>query len=270
MSFYASFVYGLIYGSLAAVPYIFETFRGYHPVVASLPFLALLIGCLAGLVVNLGNTKFYVKAMKENDGKAVPEARLYPMMGGSFFLTAGIFILAWTGATTISWVVPCIGLLFIGFGFFPIFQGSLNYVSLTIRLSRSSADKVLQLIDSFLPVAASALATTIFMRCMLAAVFPLFMVRSPDLSLTWKILLTMSLDSDAASSGRWMGSLAARLCRSHDDTGSFFVLHFRPTAPCERKSYAHIEVIELHLQIDECVMLHFSHRNMHVRRETSY
>jgi hypothetical protein len=142
MSFYASFVYGLIYGSLAAVPYIFETYRGWHPVVASLPFLALLIGCFAGLIVNLGNTKLYVKALEANDGKAVPEARLYPMMGGSFFLTGGIFLLAWTGATGISWVVPCIGLLGVGFGFFPIFQGSLNYVSLVNHKKRAKADEV--------------------------------------------------------------------------------------------------------------------------------
>lgn len=242
MSFYASFVYGLIYGSLAAVPYIFETFRGYHPVVAALPFLALLLGCLAGLVVNLCNTKLYVKAMKENDGKAVPEARLYPMMGGSFFLAAGIFILAWTGATTISWVVPCVGLFGIGFGFFPIFQGSLNYVSHMAEFQRTSADRFPQLIDSFLPVAASALATTIFMRCMLAAVFPLFMVRSPKVFVARLAQLTIFEDSNAASARRWMGSLAAWLCGSHDDTGSLFVLHLRSTASCERTSHAHVTV----------------------------
>jgi hypothetical protein len=244
MSFYASFVYGLIYGSLAAVPYIFENFRGYSPVVASLPFLALLLGCLAGLVVNLGNTKLYVKAMTENDGEAVPEARLYPMMGGSFFLTAGIFILAWTGPTTISWVVPCIGLCCVGTGFFPIFQGSLNYVS--SAFARGEQELTFpQLIDTFLPVAASALATTIFMRCMLAAVFPLFMVRAPD-TVTCILMLINLPDSDAASFRCRMGSLAARLCGSNDDTSSLFVLHIWLTTSREGQGHAGIN-IRLHV-----------------------
>lgn len=129
MSFYASFVYALIYGSLAAVPIIFGERRGWSPVVASLPFLAMLLGCIFGLVGNILNTKLYVKAIAKNGGKPVPEARLYPMMVGSFLLAAGLFILGWTGDMHVTWVVPCIGLFLIGAGFFPIFQASVNYVS---------------------------------------------------------------------------------------------------------------------------------------------
>lgn len=132
MSLYASFVYGLIYGSLSAIPIVFQGTRGWSPVLASLPFLALLLGCILGLVANIFNTRLYVDAMDRNNGKPVPEARLYPMMGGSFFLAAGLFIFAWTAPLHVNWVVPCIGIFCIGAGFFPIFQASLNYVRLAV------------------------------------------------------------------------------------------------------------------------------------------
>ena len=127
MSFYASFVYGLIYGSLSAIPIVFEEKRGWSPVVGSLPFIALLLGCVLGLAGNTLNSKLYARAVDNNDGRAVPEARLYPMMVGSFLFAAGVFIFGWTGNLDVIWVVPCIGIVFIGGGFYLIFQASINY-----------------------------------------------------------------------------------------------------------------------------------------------
>lgn len=129
MCFYASFVFGLLYGSLSAIPIVFEQHRGWSPVTGSLPFLALLLGSVLGLLLNTLNGEVYAKAVDTNGGKAVPEARLYPMMIGSFFMVAGLFVFAWTSTLDIIWVVPCIGLFLIGVGFFPIFQACLNYVS---------------------------------------------------------------------------------------------------------------------------------------------
>ena len=44
VALYASFVYGLLYGNLAAFPIVFEDERGWNPLVGSLPFLGLLVG----------------------------------------------------------------------------------------------------------------------------------------------------------------------------------------------------------------------------------
>jgi len=138
MSFYASFVYGLIYGSLSAIPLVFEEKRGWSPVVGSLPFIALLLGCVLGLFGSTFNSKLYARAVDNNDGKPAPEARLYPMMVGSFSLVAGLFIFGWTGNSDVIWVVPCIGIVLIGGGFYPIFQASLNYVYRPLRLHTKS------------------------------------------------------------------------------------------------------------------------------------
>ena len=67
-----------------------------------------------------------------------------------------------TGKHPLDWVFPCSaikqdGAACIGLGFFTIFQSAINY-----------------LVDTYLMVAASALAANMFMRSILAAAFPLF------------------------------------------------------------------------------------------------
>lgn len=102
------------------------------------------------------NNSFYIRQF-EKVNKAVPEARLPPMMGGSIFFAAGLFIFGWTSDKRIFWFAPIIGLVLMGFGFFTIFQAALNY-----------------LIDTFQKYGASAIAANTFLRSIFAAAFPLF------------------------------------------------------------------------------------------------
>jgi MFS family permease len=157
VALYASFVYGILYANLAAFPIEFQEERGWNMVVGALPFLALLIGILIGAAANLLNQKYYFKCFKAAGNRPVPEARLPPMMIGSIFFAAGLFIFAWTSDKSIPWIAPCIGAVCIGVGFFTIFQAALNY-----------------LIDTFQRYAASAVAANTFLRSMLAGAFPLF------------------------------------------------------------------------------------------------
>ncbi|RAL66337.1 hypothetical protein DID88_006006 [Monilinia fructigena] len=53
MVLYASFVYGILYLCLAAVPIQFAEERGYGPVIAELPFIALLLGTVFGGTANI-------------------------------------------------------------------------------------------------------------------------------------------------------------------------------------------------------------------------
>ena len=157
VALYASFVYGLLYGNLAAFPLIFEQERGWNPLVGSLPFLGLLIGIILGGGINVLNQRFYISKFKANDDKPVPEARLPPQMLGSIFFAAGCFIIAWTSPRQYHWIAPVIGTVLLGLGFFTIFQSSLNY-----------------LIDTFQRYAASAIAANTFLRSVFALAFPLF------------------------------------------------------------------------------------------------
>ena len=157
VALYASFVYGILYANLAAFPIEFEEERGWNLLVGALPFLALLVGILLGGAANVLNQSYYNRRYIAAGNKAVPEARLPPMMFGSIFFAGGLFVFGWTSGRNIIWIAPCIGAAMMGFAFFTIFQSALNY-----------------LIDTFQKYAASAVAANTFLRSVFAASFPLF------------------------------------------------------------------------------------------------
>lgn len=111
----------------------------------------------AAPLTSSSNNSFYIKKFEANGNRAVPEARLPPMMIGSIFFAVGLFIFGWTSDRDIFWIAPCIGLVSMGFGFFTIFQAALNY-----------------LIDTFQKYSASAVAANTFLRSIMAGAFPLF------------------------------------------------------------------------------------------------
>jgi MFS family permease len=157
VALYASFAYGILYAQLTAFPIEFQEERGWGAVVGELPFLAMLLGIFIGAAGNLLNQRYYIARFHENRDRPVPEARLPPMMVGSVFFAAGLFIFAWTSDRDVFWLAPCVGVAMVGLGFFTIFQAALNY-----------------LVDTFQKYAASAVAANTFLRSIFAAAFPLF------------------------------------------------------------------------------------------------
>lgn len=156
ITIYSSFIYAVFYASLASFPIIFQHTRGWDGLVGSLPFLAVLVGILAGAAVSWCNQKYYNRALKANNFEPVPEARLPPMMIASFMLTGGLFIMGWTSSPQIPWIATVVGVLMMGFGYYTIFTSAVNY-----------------LVDTFHRWGASALAANTFARSVLAAVLPL-------------------------------------------------------------------------------------------------
>ncbi|KAJ5950535.1 major facilitator superfamily domain-containing protein [Penicillium vulpinum] len=157
VALHASFIFGVFYATLAAFPILFDQTRHWNSVVGSLAFLALLVGILLGAIVVALGQYHYNHVYMAAGGVTVPEARLPPMMIGSFVFAAGLFILGWTANPSIPWIVSFIGAGCVGFGFFTVFQSALNY-----------------LLDVFNRWGASAIAANTFLRSTLAAVFPLF------------------------------------------------------------------------------------------------
>lgn len=157
VALYASFCYGILYLNLAAFPIIFQEERGWNGVVGALPFLAIFVGILGGAALNIYNQKFYLRKIKANNHRPVPEARLPPMMAGSVMFAASLFIMGWTSDRNLPWIATCVGASCMGFGFFTIFQAGLNY-----------------LIDTFPTASASAIGANTFLRSSFAAAFPLF------------------------------------------------------------------------------------------------
>ncbi|KAF7556059.1 hypothetical protein G7Z17_g1760 [Cylindrodendrum hubeiense] len=113
---------------LGAIPIIFGEIRGWNAFVSTLPFLCILVGAILGAGANVYNQMLYNKAYHAAGDRAVPEKRLPPMMVGSVLFSGGQFLIGWTAQPEIHWIVPCIGLLLLGTGFFTIFQAALNYL----------------------------------------------------------------------------------------------------------------------------------------------
>ncbi|GAT22985.1 bicyclomycin resistance protein [Aspergillus luchuensis] len=146
---------GPLIGS-AVYPIVFEEVRGYSPVIASLPFLGILVGTACAVGITFAYRTRYAKAVMDNGGKAVPEARLPPLVLGVIFLPTGLFWLGWTAAPKFSWVLPTVGGVFVGAGHNIIFQQCINY-----------------LIDTYGPYAASAISANTMLRSFVAAGLPL-------------------------------------------------------------------------------------------------
>ncbi|KAK5996387.1 Major facilitator superfamily multidrug transporter FLU1 [Cladobotryum mycophilum] len=153
---YASYVYGLLFLTLEVFPIVFREQRKYGVVVATLPYLGIFVGVLCAIFINLINQPLYIKAMKKNKNRSVPEARLPPMIIGVVLFAVGLFWFGWTANPKYHWAIPTVAAGFIGAGFNVVFQQCLNF-----------------LVDTYGPYAASALAANTFLRSLLACALPL-------------------------------------------------------------------------------------------------
>ena len=142
----------------AAYPIVFQKVRGWPQGVASLPFLAIVLGIVISLLyVALVDQARYARVVSAHNGSAPPEARLPPAMLGSAALPIGLFWFAWTNAPETVWLIPVSAGTLFGVGMVLLYMSLTNY-----------------LVDAYLAYAASALAASTVLRSIAGAVFPLF------------------------------------------------------------------------------------------------
>ena len=108
LALYASFVYGLLFLTLEVFPIVFEEDRKWGLFTSTLPFLALFVGGLCATFINLANQPRYIRAVKDNKGRPVPEARLPPIVVGSCLFSSGLFMFGWTAAPQYPWPLPVV------------------------------------------------------------------------------------------------------------------------------------------------------------------
>ncbi|KAL4928884.1 MFS transporter/fungal specific transcription factor domain-containing protein [Aspergillus undulatus] len=158
ISIYMSFIYGIVYALVSAYPYIFETVHGMAPGIAGLAFIGLIIGAFLAVGFIIFQHAGYAKKVAANGNVPVPEWRLSSTAVGAPVFAIGIFWFAWTGCTpSIHWMAPMAAGVTIGFGILSIFFPCFIYI-----------------VDTYLPLAASAVAANIILRSTVAAGFPLF------------------------------------------------------------------------------------------------
>ncbi|PRT52693.1 putative transporter C36.03c [Wickerhamiella sorbophila] len=159
MSLYHGFVYGILYLLLEAVPIVFTNY-GFHKGNLYLPYLSLFVGVVVFTIIDFCYfQRKFARDLAKSGRHVLPELRLPGMMTGGVLFPIGIFWFCWTGAyhEYCHWIVPTIGLAFVGAGLIGIFLPIFNY-----------------LIDTYLMLAASALAANAFTRASMGAAFPIF------------------------------------------------------------------------------------------------
>lgn len=171
MTIYQAFIYGISYLFLSEFLLAFEQARHWSDGVDALPLLSLHIG----IFISIGTTVWYVRKyiaprVAAADGSVVPEDRLPVMIFGAILFPAGLFWYAWTAANThVHWIVPCLAGVMIGCGMFSVFLQCIAY-----------------LIEVYLPVANSAMASNSMVRALFGAGFPLFAAQMySKLSIPW-------------------------------------------------------------------------------------
>jgi len=174
MTLLSSFAFGLVFISTqSAGAYVFpETFHFSEPH-AGIVQLAIFIGEIIGAVARVGQNELYWRSHKINEvqpGTPIPEARLPLSIFGSFIgLTGGLFLYGWTSQEDFHWIVPAVGLAFVGFGIMVVVQAVSNYIT-----------------DSYASLAASAMAAVSLGENIFAAWLPLSTERMyHDLGFPW-------------------------------------------------------------------------------------
>jgi hypothetical protein len=114
LAVYAAIIFGTYYIFLTTVVGVFRDNYGQPVGVASLHYIALLLGFMSSVAASgIAMDALYRRLSKDNP---FPEARI-PFLGASgTFLPAGLLLYGWATRYTVFWIVPDIGLFFIGLG----------------------------------------------------------------------------------------------------------------------------------------------------------
>ncbi|KAF5313288.1 hypothetical protein D9619_002999 [Psilocybe cf. subviscida] len=159
LTLYMSFVYGCLYILFTAYPIVFTQGHGFSPGVSGLMFLPIPIGGALAVILYI----YYYNPRYERQGvicsprSVPPEFRLEVSTWAGPLFTISFFWFAWTSFPHLSYWVPMLAGLLIGYSIQLIFLGLVNYI-----------------VDAYLPVAASALAGNTVVRSLFGAAFPLF------------------------------------------------------------------------------------------------
>ncbi|KAM0748673.1 MFS polyamine transporter [Meredithblackwellia eburnea MCA 4105] len=155
MSLYLTLVYSILYMFFFSMPVAFAEIRGWKGGVTGLTFASIMVGLLIGMFLMPLQERKFRQVTKEG---AFPEARLYPMMVGSFILPVGLYIFAFTGAYEwVNFMGPCVGGALFGISCILIYVSANSYI-----------------VDSYSEYAASAIAAKTLLRSEVASAVPLY------------------------------------------------------------------------------------------------
>lgn len=158
---YISLLYGVLYATFEAVPYVFIGIRHWTTQSTGLFFLSLFIGFLVGGILIVILQGRYYKSLEISNTPITAETRFRQALWGAFLPPIGLFIFAWTSPfPNVHWIAPAIGMFLFSAGMLIIFTSLLPYISLYAGKE-----------------APMAMAAATFTRCAFGCFFPLVTTR---------------------------------------------------------------------------------------------
>ncbi|EAW09097.1 putative MFS multidrug transporter [Aspergillus clavatus NRRL 1] len=148
----------LIYMFTEALPPIYRSF-GFSPTHACLPFLALGLGCMLGMLTRIYDYHLIMTHHAQRRPLR-PEDKLIGFAIGAPVFAAGLWLFAWTippAVTTVHWMGSAVALVMVGYAANEFGSVLTGYLA-----------------DSYLSYAASGFAAQTILRTCLSAGFPLF------------------------------------------------------------------------------------------------
>ncbi|KAI9042939.1 putative MFS multidrug transporter [Aspergillus affinis] len=157
-SIFISLAYSLVFFFFQAYPIIFGDMYGLSIQTTSLAFLPVGAGASAVGLLALTYDTYYERSKKAGASwTSSPELHRLPVSClGGICLTISLFWLAWTAQPSIHYAVPMTAGFLFGFGYQTIFVSLLTYVT-----------------DAYTIFSASALASSVIIRSIMGAVFPM-------------------------------------------------------------------------------------------------
>lgn len=116
LSLYVGVIYGYLYLLFTTISSVFEDQYGFSQGSVGLSYLGIGIGSIIGLMVLGATSDRLLKYLTAKNGVSKPEYRLPPMIPGSLFVPASLFMYGWTAYYKTHWIVPIIGTSFLGVG----------------------------------------------------------------------------------------------------------------------------------------------------------
>ncbi|PPQ81697.1 hypothetical protein CVT26_007770 [Gymnopilus dilepis] len=156
---YMSFVYGCLYLLFTAYPIVFTEGHHFNAGISGLMFIPIPLGGAFAVLVYVFyyNPKYEDEAARLAPKPVPPEFRLEMVFYAGPLFALSFFWFAWTSYPRLSYWGPMLSGFPMGFSIQFIFLGLFNYI-----------------IDAYLAVAASALASMTVVRSVFGAAFPLF------------------------------------------------------------------------------------------------
>lgn len=156
---WSAFAFGLVFISTQSIGQVYTQNYNFTLYQTGYVQTALLAGEALGCIACLPQNTYYLRSgARSRDGNPIPEARLPLSIPASFIgLAGGLFWYAWTSADpSLPWILPTVGLGFVGFGIMCVVHAVVNYLT-----------------DAYTLYAASAIAAEAFGENVLAAFLPL-------------------------------------------------------------------------------------------------